>query len=366
MAFRQYTSCIKPSAFSNAFAGNVNVVVSVGVVLLYLVSLGLAVFLNPVFIILAIGAVSYLIAYLEWWLHGRLICLSDEDECLIGVAITRPSVKARRKGGDNDASFNVALAPSPVDWHMPKDPNSKDEFSTRLPAPKEHYWENAADPTVGNKVQGKIVEPNAQVQAVGRGYVSDAGHLVYLKSIHCEFEGSGIKDLLDWAYAALALLLAIAALSAFPGLSLFLAALSLLLSLIGFFAGLAGGYNPGDPQDVLGNMGSIAATDIVVLKGNWVYDSLHNGWNEIHAIHACQVIGAMPDGKTWPAEIDTPDGFTDKLGLDTPENVERAVGVWCQALKQAEDAEEGGNRDDPQNYWVLHPVVDGCSRDIIQ
>jgi hypothetical protein len=113
-------------------------------------------------------------------------------------------------------------------------------------------------------------------------------------------------------------------------------------------------------------MGAIATTDIVIVKGNWVYDSLHDGWNEIHAIHACQVIGSMPDGKTWPAQIDTPDGFTDILGLDTPENVARAIGVWCLALRQAEDAEDGGNRDDPQNNWVLHPLVDGCSRDIIE
>jgi len=103
----------------------------------------------------------------------------------------------------------------------------------------------------------------------------------------------------------------------------------------------------------------------VVVKGNWVYDSLHDGWNEIHAIHACQVIGTMPDGKTWPAEIDTPHGFTDTLGLDTPEKVERAIGVWCLSLRQAEDAEDGGNRDDPQNNWILHPLVDGCFRDVI-
>ena len=365
MAFRQYTSCIKPANFSDTFAGHEGLIVTLIVGVLYLLSLVAAAIWNPAFIVLAIGGISYLIVYLEWWLHGRLICLSEEDECIIGVALGKPSVKAKEKGGDNDASFNVALAPSTVDLTAAKDPNSDDEFSTRLPEPKEHYWENAGDPTIGNKLQGKIIEPNPQVIAVGRGYVSDEGHVRYLKSIHCEFEGSGIKDLLDWAYATLALLLLIAALSAFPGLGLFLTLLALLLSLLGVGAALGGGLNPGDPQDVLGNMGTIVSTNIVVLKGNWVYDSLHDGWNEIHAIHACQVIGQMPDGKTWPAEIDTPHGFTDKLGLDTPEKVERAIGVWCLAISQAEDAEEDGNRDDPQNNWVLHPLVDGCSRDII-
>jgi hypothetical protein len=365
VAFRQYTSCIKTSNFDDTFAGNSGLIVTAIVGVLYLLSLVAAGFWHPAFILAAIAAVTYLILYLEWWLYGRLICLSEEDKCVIGVALGKPGVKAATKGGDNDASFNVALAPSPVDLNADKDPNSDDAFSTRLPAPKEHYWENAADPTIGNKLQGKIVEPNAVVHAIGRGYVSDLGHVRYLKAIHCEFEGSGIKNLLEWAYATLVVLLAIAALSAFPGVTIILILLSLLLSLIGVGAGLLGGFDPGDPQDVLGNMGAIENTDIVIVKGNWVYDSLHDGWNEIHAIHACQVIGSMPDGKTWPAEIATPEGFTDTLGLDTPEKVERAIGVWCLSLRQAEVAEEGGNRNDPQNNWVLHPLVDGCSRDII-
>ena len=309
MAFRQYTSCIKPANFNDAFAGNEGLIVTAIVGALYLVSLVLAAAWNPAFIILAIGGMTYLILYLEWWLHGRLICLSDQDECLIGVAIGKPSVKAAQKGGDNDASFNVALAPSRVELLVAPDPNSDDRFSTRLPGPKEEYWENAADPTVGNKLQGKFVEPNAQVLGIGLGYVADEGHVRYLKAIHCEFEGSGIQDLLDWAYATLALLLAIAALSAFPGLGLFLTLLALLLSLLG--------------------------------------------------------VGAALGGTTWPAEINTPQGFTGTLGLDTPQKVERAIGVWCLSLKQAQDAEDGGSRDDPQNNWVVHPLVDGCARPII-
>jgi hypothetical protein len=364
VAFRQYTSCIKPSSFNNLFAGTKGLVGSFFIALIYLVLLALTIS-SPRLLILAGGALSFLIVYLEWWLHGRLICLSDEDECLIGVALGKPGTHAFSKSGDNDASFNVALAPSPVDLKAPEDPNSEDKFSTRLPAPKEQYWQNAADPTIGNKLQGFLIEPNAQVLALGRGYVSDDAHLLYLKSIHCEFEGSGIKDLLDWAYLMLALLLVSAALTAFPEIRALLVALALLLSLIGIAGALGGGINPGDPQDVLGNMGTIKTTDILVLKGNWVYDSLHDGWNEIHAIHACQIIGSMDDDrKTWPAKINTPDG-TGQLGLGTPDDVKLAMGIWCLALQQAEKAEQGGNRDDPKNYWVLHPLVDGCSRDII-
>lgn len=31
--------------------------------------------------------------------------------------------------------------------------------------------------------------------------------------------------------------------------------------------------------------------DILVVKGSWVYDSAHEGWNEIHPIKHCQTIG---------------------------------------------------------------------------
>ena len=328
-------------------------------------SLVAAAFWNPAFIILAIGGVTYLIAYLEWWLYGRLICLSEQDECLIGVAIGKPSVKAAQKGGDNDASFNVALAPSPVDLLAPKDPNSDDKFSTRLPAPKEHYWENAADPTVGNKLQGKIVEPNALVQAAGRGYVSDEGHVRYLKAIHCEFEGSGIKDLLDWAYATLALLLAIAALSAFPGLGLFLTLSGTVAQLDRRRRGAPRRAQPGRSARRAGQ------------HGGHRDDRHRRREGQLGLRFAARRLERDSRHPRLPGDrFDA--GREDLAGRDRyagrlhrqartghAGKVERAIGVWCLSLRQAEDAEDGGSRDDPQNNWVLHPLVDGCSRDII-
>ena len=356
MAFRQYTSCVKHQNYVGVFAGNDGLVLSIIAGVIYLLGLLAALFIPPL-IYAAIAALIFLITFLVWWLYGRLICLSDEEQCIIGVALGKPTSSPRKKAGDDDASFNVALARSAIDLLAPKDPASGDEFSTRLPEPKEHYWDNP--------LQGKIVSPHPNVAAVDLGYVSDTEHARYLKSIHCEFEGSGIRNLLAWANSVLALLILAAALSSIPGLGLFLAILALLLTLILGGIAITDPLNPGDPQDALQNAGEIVSGQIVVLKGDWVYDSLHNGWNEIHAIHACQIIGEIPDGKTWPAEIATPDGFTGTLGLDTDVKVERAIGVWCLAIKQAEDAEGGGNRDDPAQNWVVHPLIDGCSKDVI-
>jgi hypothetical protein len=129
--------------------------------------------------------------------------------------------------------------------------------------------------------------------------------------------------------------------------------------------------NPGDPGDVNPNLGTLVRGDILFLKGDWIYDSLHTGWNEIHAVHAGSKIcnarmevikdadGHDVEFMPWPSDIGM------GLGLDTPERVKEAVAVWCEAQKCAEDAEEGGSRDNPAHNWIIHPLIDGCQEVII-
>jgi hypothetical protein len=40
-----------------------------------------------------------------------------------------------------------------------------------------------------------------------------------------------------------------------------------------------------------GDLPEVDSGDILVVKGTWVYDSAHEGWNEIHPILHCQRIG---------------------------------------------------------------------------
>ncbi len=351
MAHRQYTKCVQPADYDDmgfTFLGWVG-----GVTTAVAFILGMLIFsAAPAALLAAIAAVTTLIVFLRWWLEGRLICLGGL-QCVIGVAMGRASVLPRKKAGDDDASINVALAPGKIDLNQP-------DFNDRLPAPEQEYWDNP--------LQGHITKPQDPVIAIGRSYVGDEGHSHYLKAVHSEFEGSGIRNLLIWAEIILPLLIAALIISLIPGggfISLLLGLLALLLSLIAAAIGLTSPLNPGDPQDVNPNLGELAAGDILVLKGDWVYDSLHNGWNEIHAIHACQKIGRIDDGITWPAKIDAPDGFVGDIGLDTIEKVKVAIGAWCLSINQAEDAEGGGNRTDPAQNWVVHPLIDGCRRDII-
>jgi hypothetical protein len=123
--------------------------------------------------------------------------------------------------------------------------------------------------------------------------------------------------------------------------------------------GSKGQPGSGTPLDVGVNPGSLDGGAVVVVTGSWIYDSGHEGWNEIHPVTSCQVIGYLPlEG--WAGFKYTDKATNLEFSLDTVDNVVRFRDFWCGMLKGAQEAEEGGNRDDPANDWVIHPLVDGC------
>jgi hypothetical protein len=83
-----------------------------------------------------------------------------------------------------------------------------------------------------------------------------------------------------------------------------------------------------------------------VVKGTWVYDSAHEGWNEIHPIKHCQRIG------TWEGSW-TAAGFP-------PGYEKEAVDRWCGAIGKAADPLVVSEQERPENQWQIHPSVDGC------
>jgi hypothetical protein len=362
MGYRQYTSCVTPLYFGpdlsfthNSWQSYAGLTVFIG-----LIVAGIAASLNVYVVVITIGLVVMLITFLTWWLYGRLICLGGE-ECVIGVAMGRPHSLPRQKAGDDDSSFNILLAPGPTAIHPDK---VKD-------IPKEVYW---------NEIQGRLTKEQDSILQIGRDYVQDEEHVTnYIKKLHCEFEGSGIRNLLAWASVVLALLIALLLVQVLVPplwgtilaiiLWILVVLVTALAALIGFDVGPFHPLNPGDPGDVNPNLGKLEIGDIVVLKGDWIYDSLHTGWNEIHAVHAGEKIGHMgvikneigdaDEFEPWPADLGG------GLGLDTPEKVEITLRFWCDAIKRADEAEEAGSRDDPAQNWILHPLIDGCTKVII-
>ena len=353
MAFRKYTSCVQPGDYINlSFTAigfrNIFIMLFTGVFAAFIVWAFVA---GPGGLLVAIALVASAVLYLHWWLNGRLICLNKEP-CLIGMVrgLSAADPAPWGKMGDDDFSMNVMLAPAPSAFRT-------DFANDNLPVPPVSDYQGA--------LQGELVSPQPSILAIGRTYVSDEDHLKYMTGLHCEFEGSGIHNLLIWAGIVLALLIAALAVQlAFPGLG-WLVTLLILLAiffggtglLTGPFAGpLASGA--GHPTDVDEDLKTLTKGDIVVVKGEWIYDLLHIGWNEIHPIKDCCIIAKKADtgmtvGGPWP------DGFK------TDADVEAMLKRWCPLLDDAHDCEDGGSRDNPAHGWILHPLVDGCREVII-
>jgi hypothetical protein len=294
---------------------------------------------GPAAIWVAIMLAASFVIYFYWWLHGRLICLGGE-KCLIGVVTGAGPADPVAKGGDNDFSMNVLVAPGPTNFTLPN----------------EDYWHSIP--------QGELVSQNAQIFAIGRGYVQDEGHKEYMVGIHCEFEGDGIYLL--WLESITILALLTLALI-FPQAAIVLAILAALLFLFGLLEGwllnTPGSAGAGTPTDIDPSLGTLGKGDIVMVKGDWVYDSLHPGWNEIHAVHACQIIGHMDlaDNLNDPTIPQTPW----PPALHSVLDVEAALQFWCSGVADADGAEQGGSHENPQNDWVIHPLIDGCNPVVI-
>lgn len=369
--YRQYTTCVKPSDWVPLAFG------LSGLALFTTLAAGIAILvLGSVFLVGALIAVDLALVYAcYWYLHGRLICLGnrftctdqngnpvplpDNQECAIGVigasgghsGIFRPRISGLNpsKFGDDDSTMDILLAPGPTTYD---NPNFND------------YWE---------QVQGYLIAPNADIGAIGLAYAQLDNDVNYVKYLHCEFEGSGIQDFLNWLLVILAFLVAILAVQALvPGIGTILAwllaiiaAVLTVLAGVNLFTGALNPSAPGDPTDVSPSPGNLQAGDIVLVTGNWIYDSGHVGWNEIHAVHFCMKIAEIvtnSDGTwSWPSAILADSG----MGLATPAQVTAARSQLCCALRTAGGAVKGGSTTDPGNNWVIHPVIDGCKKPVV-
>ena len=305
--YRKYTTCVKVTDFTPSPLGSAAVAATWLILIAAIVS-PLELLAVPWYLPVLIGLDLLLIAACYWYLHGRLICLGtrfscadgplpDNQECAIGVigspghsGIFRPTISGLNytKFGDDDSTMNILLAPGPTTFDDPA---------------LNKYWDQP---------QGYLVAPNPDIVNVGLAYPQSGDDLVYLKHLHCEFEGSGIADFLAFLTTILVFLVALLALLVFaPELTGLIAILIIFASLLGLMSLLnlfVFPSAPGDPTDIDQSLGNLQAGDIVMVSGDWIYDSSHAGWNEIHAVHNCQKICTPivqnSDGTwSWPSDI---------------------------------------------------------------
>jgi hypothetical protein len=179
--------------------------------------------------------------------------------------------------------------------------------------------------------------------------------------LHCEFEGSREHDMLD-------------ALEGFPfGTSFckknFLTKLAcrivaaVLAPVTLAAVSLAWARNTeGTTEGTLVDGGVIGPKARVIVKGSWVYDTGHSGWNEMHAVRIVQRVCHEPRTPaelkdflhTWCerlAETPTSEGAGNgpyiSVGVNTPQDNPAAVATL---IAQAQ----------PENQWTYHPLIDGC------
>ncbi len=348
MAFAEYTKCIKPSSFVDLTPEGLAGKLYVGAAgLSFLSMIALAAFVgSTAAIINAIVLLTQVIVFLAWWLYGRLICLGDDARnCAIIGKVTFKGSNPKKKGGDNDFTMNLLLAP------------------------RDNYDEDVKKVDfVPDLPQGHLYTDHPDILGLGKAYAGgDDSDRKYWQGLHIEFEGRGIYDLYLLSIAMIALL--IAALFVPWPWNLILVALAFLLILAKFIHGLfddKDSPNLDTPLDTDSNGGTIYKGVVVVLKGEWIYDSGHlDGKNEIHPIRECMIIGELKGDAKWSDLIFTDPDTQLELDYGSAANIEIIRDHWCGAFKDANDAEDEGSRDDPKNDWGIHPSIDGCKAPII-
>ena len=333
MAYKQYTKCVQPKDFTDASPESWlgKLIIGIGILqVLSIIVLAVLAAATPVSskpaILLALMLVLEIIAFLTWWLEGRLICLNEEEKnCAIIGRVYSNQLASTFKGGDDDYSMNIILAPG-----------------------QEH-----------------LTAINPKITAIGRGYTSKESYFIKL---HCEFEGDGMVKIKEYLYVIAALLTA-AYYMPWP-MDLILSSLALVIGLIGgyfHFRSPSNASDPGNPLDVNTNLGTLTPGDLVVVKGEWVYDSLHDGWNEIHPVRHCEIVIErhnldIPADQEpeWSDYLVCNPVTKANMTLDDPQNVKLYRDVWCGLIRDCEEVEYEGSRTNPQNDWHLHPLVDGC------
>jgi hypothetical protein len=335
MAFEQYTKCIEPSGYVDVEHHLVALVQS-----LLVTATGTAAALvagrPDCWLILAeLLAVTWVLAYCRLFLYGRLICLGPDQDAIGAV------VRVDRSGvldlPDSDFNVNLLLEPN--------------EFGAKRPQ------------VVTSTPYGFLVADQPKITARG---LATAGHTstdnatqTVSETLHCEFEGAGAYVLLVAAEAAFAATVAALLLCIYlppiPGLSTIITVLALLalaLLLLGGLIGIGSGASPSDTTPGIGeihtnddaNNGFGSGADILYIRGAWVFDPWHEGWNEIHPVKVCTKIGKWEGGWDLPGDV--------------------ILRVRSQFdLAAAPDTKAAQAR--PEHQWTVHPALDACSSVII-
>jgi len=364
-------------------------------------------------------SLGFINGFCDQWLNRRLICLTPQDQCIVGkVAHIEPVDKKPyyERLFDNDLSMNVRMVPyDAAEFQWDKAP--KDYDWTRMQADGfpaaalvkqqfsdlsyQGYGEEGDDHRPPNHPGGRwtlhcefegdamttlcaiarvlalaTLIPPVFVVTVAVGAVLGAGYGAWtaIKNAGDTFKGCKKKckipivcDVVCAFYVAATVaagivLGALAGALAGPGLTAVVVA--------GIAARAFGIVDDGQFSDAADDpdSGNLHDEDCVFVAGDHVYDAGHpEGWHELHPVkHVQKMCQESFDPQCCPhADSGSSDPVTLVRTFDDPAFRDRVFLLWnrcCSEYHKVTDPATTTNQADPENLWCLHPLIDGCRR----
>jgi hypothetical protein len=302
---------------------------------------------------LALAAVA---GFCDWWFHYRLICIED-DRCAVGTA-GRVAVSNGIDDPDLDFTINLVLAPV--------DRDSKLTAAQQLPMlagdQRDYFLPRPGYPPLGG------------IDTISTVAEGDSGGTT---GFHCEIEGNGMETVCVVATVAgvvgtvagtgfgiaagAAAAAACAAAGIFFLLCLLIAAIAAAVAAaatagaitgLGWLLGVALGGDEGSPADVAADpaSGTVNVGDHIAILGDWIFDTAHDGWHELHPVKKVLRIPCETGTPTttW-SEAERERACLSHLGL--------IVNEVCRLIRQPSDPAVVTAQGEPSNRTVVHPQL---------
>jgi hypothetical protein len=344
VTYRQYTQCVTPSSYVSM---SQYIQATIASLIFGAVAAAMAIAAGEpwcALIAIEIAAMVWLIAFCDWWLYGRLICL-DGDRHAAGLLVRIEPATGKKFPGNFDTDYSINLLPYP-NVPGPLDPANPDKLNPDQATV-------AASTPFGDLVKNQ--DPIIALNLPFRGEFSrEKSTGANVAVLHAEFEGAGMRDLQIGAFAGYGVSLAalFVCIAVPPPWGAIIAGILALLALLALLlGGLFGLGDTGSPTDVNPSLGSLQTdadkdhlgASLLYVEGTWVFDTMHEGWTEIHPIKVATEFGKW-DGK-WP---DDTEAVIDRI----------RAGFLDARSDQTKDAQTR-----PSHRWRIHPDVDGCEDD---
>jgi hypothetical protein len=242
--------------------------------------------------------------------------------------------------------------PTPKGEDDAKFPNFHGYFSTMVMDTNNKQYTSWKE--IVGRDYGSVLDTTPNENEIWTDYlIKNGGQVKKFKVpvLHCEFEGAAAADML-------------AVIEAFsfggkwckknPLFGFFCVVLQTIMSPVILAAVMAAWATAkdGSTDDAIQGGGTITNKDRVIVRGRWVFDGAHGGYNEIHATRAVQKIYNVPNDNIGFGKFH-------KDWCDRMSEIPRVVspGVTLQS-PEAQKTQE--NQQEPENQWTLHPELDGC------